>query len=50
MTNNVVKDNGNKEAQSNMVMRLYPPPPPAVAASVVVGELFSVLLRQKMSA
>lgn len=33
MTNNVVKDNGNKEAQSDMVMRLYFR---AVAASVVV--------------
>lgn len=47
MTNNVVKDNGNKEAQSNMVMRLYFR---AVDASVCGGELFSVVVRQKMSA
>lgn len=33
MTNNVVKDNSNKEAQSDMVMRLYFR---AVAASVAV--------------
>lgn len=34
MTNNVVKDNGNKEAQCDMVMRLYFR---AMAASVVVA-------------
>lgn len=45
MTNNVVKDNGNKEAQCVMVMRLYFR---AVAASLA-AELFSVLARQKMS-
>lgn len=39
--------NGNKEAQSNMVMRLYFR---AVDASVCGGELFSVVVRQKMSA
>lgn len=47
MSNNVVKDNGNKEAQSHMVMRLYFR---AVAASVWNSELFSVVVRQKMSA
>lgn len=47
MSNNVVKDNGNKEAQSHMVMRLYFR---AVAASVWNSELFTVVVRQKMSA
>lgn len=47
MSNNVVKNNGNKEAQSHMVMRLYFR---AVAASVWNSELFSVVVRQKMSA
>lgn len=47
MSNNVVKDNGNKEAQFHMVMRLYFR---AVAASVWNSELFSVVVRQKMSA
>lgn len=40
MSNNVVRDNGNKEAQSHMVMRLYFR---AVAASVWNSELFSVV-------
>ena len=47
MSDNVVKNNGNKEAQSHMVMRLYFR---AVAASVWNSELFSVVVRQKMSA
>lgn len=46
-SNNVVKNNGNKEAQSLMVMRLYFR---AVAASVWNSDLFSVVVRQKMSA
>lgn len=41
------ENNGNKEAQSHMVMRLYFR---AVAASVWNSELFSVVVRQKMSA
>lgn len=47
MSNNVVRNNGNKEAQSHMVMRLYFR---AVVASVWKSELFSVVVRQKMSA
>lgn len=47
MSNNVVKNNGNKEAQSHMVMRLYFR---AVAASLWNSELFSVVVRQKTSA
>lgn len=37
-------DNGNKEAQSLMVMRLYFS---AVAASLRNGELFATAVRQK---
>lgn len=47
MSHNVVKNNGNKEAQSHMVMRLYSR---VVAASVWNSELFSVVVIQKMSA
>lgn len=43
MTNNVVKDNDNKEAQCDMVMRLYFRD---VAASVVVASRL-VSLRDK---
>lgn len=47
MNNNAVMNNGKKEAQSHMVMRLYFR---ASAASVWNSELFSVVVRQKMSA
>lgn len=46
MNNNVVKNNGNKEAQFHMVMRLYFR---AVAASVWTSELSSVVVGQKTS-
>lgn len=47
MSNNVVKDNDNKEAQSYMVMSLYFR---VVAACLWNSELFSAVVGQKMSA